>query len=246
MCVCVVFFQVKSDRLTTCITLIVLIVVNGQCAYALHCTHSLAQAQVEVEMITILMLQQLTTMMMKCGYNFVIVAVPLFRFVSLGSPTLAFSIDFVLVAVVLPLLLLLLLVLFSIHKSFTFIGISVCQQFLFRFRIECEDFSCVSLPPFISRRETVFYVIVIITYFILVALRNLLRSVIGFNFLVKFNLLLFDCCFVLFSSCLHTYLRDRSHRQWVSHNTRWMKPPTMRMWAWAYAKNSMYRWNLLI
>lgn len=83
MCVCVVFFfQVKSDRLTTCITLIVLIVVNGQCAYALHCTHSLAQAQVEVEMITILMLQQLTTMMMKCGYNFVIVAVPLFRFVS--------------------------------------------------------------------------------------------------------------------------------------------------------------------
>lgn len=136
-------------------------------------------------MITILMLQQLTTMMMKCGYNFVIVAVPLFRFVSLGSPTLAFSIDFVLVAVVLPLLLLLLLVLFSIHKSFTFIGISVYQQFLFRFRIECEDFSCVSPPPFISRRETVFYVIVIITYFILVALRNLLRSVIGFNFLVK-------------------------------------------------------------
>lgn len=230
---CVRFFlQVESDRLTTCITLIVLIVVSGQCAYALHCTaHSLEQAQVEVEMITILMLrQQLTTMMMKCGYNFVIVAVPLFRFVSIRLARLLWHLALIwYLLLVLPLTLLL-LVLFSIHKSFTFIGISVCQPFLFLSRIECGYFLYVAPIHFSPRNgfscDCYYYL-----FHSVVALRNLLRSVIGFNFLGKFNLLLFDCCFVLFSSCLHTYRRS-DHTDSVSHSTRWIKKtPTMRMWA---------------
>lgn len=100
------------------------------------------------------------------------------------------------------LLLILMLLLLSIHQSFIFIGISVCQPFYFCLVLNVNIFRAFPIYFF----ETVFFCGCYYCY-----LFHSCRFVIYYvpllvSILVKYNLLLFDCGFVPFFHHVYTFI----------------------------------------